>query len=128
MTHPIINILKTEWDYLGKRKKIFIFYISLFVIAGIIELATPYVLGLIFNSIQSSITDWAGFRALAIKISLLLVITLVFWAFHGIGRVLETTTSFYVKKNYINVVRSSSALQKKILLPNFTIISLYSKL
>jgi ABC-type multidrug transport system fused ATPase/permease subunit len=102
MTHPLINILKTEWGYLGKRRKLFIFYMSLFAIAGTIELATPYVLGLIFNSIQESITTFAGFKALALKISWLLGITVVFWMLHGVGRVLETTTSFYVKKNYVN--------------------------
>lgn len=43
MTSPILNIIKTEWGYLGKRKKLFLFYISLFVIAGIVELATPII-------------------------------------------------------------------------------------
>ncbi|HJX50808.1 MAG TPA: ABC transporter ATP-binding protein, partial [Candidatus Nanoarchaeia archaeon] len=36
------------------------------------------------------------------KIVLLLIITVVFWMLHGPARVLETVTSFYVKKNYIN--------------------------
>ena len=102
MTHPIFNILKTEWGYLGKKRKLFIFYISLFVIAGIIDLATPFVLGSIFNSIQQSITSREELKTLSIKIMFLLIISAIFWIFHGLGRVLETTTSFHVKKNYIN--------------------------
>ncbi len=102
MTHPIINIIKTEWGYLGKRRKLFLFYISFFVIAGIIELITPYLLGTIFNSIQQTITSQEELKSLAIKMLLLLAVTVSFWMFHGVARVLETNTGFYVKKNYIN--------------------------
>lgn len=102
MAHPVLNILKTEWGYLGKRRKIFILYIFLFVIAGIVDLASPYILGTIFNSIQESITTKEEIRLLSYKILLLLAVTIVFWSFHGIARVLETTTGFHVKKNYVN--------------------------
>ena len=102
MTHPIINILKTEWGYLGKKRKTFLFYISLFVIAGAVELSIPWLIGAIFNSIQQSITSKAELWSLIFKISMLLVITVVFWVFHGFGRVLEATTGFHVKKNYMN--------------------------
>ena len=102
MTHPIVNIFKTEWAYLGKKKKLFFFYISLFALAGIVSLLTPYVIGTIFNSIQQSITSNEELKGLMSKIVLLLVITVVFWMLHGPARVLETITGFYVKKNYVN--------------------------
>ena len=102
MTHPIVNILKAEWGYLGKRKKVFLFYLGLFVIAGAVDLLTPWVIGAIFNAIQQSITSREELWSLIFKISLLFVITVVFWLFHGFGRVLETTTGFHVRKNYVN--------------------------
>lgn len=102
MANPIINILKTEWGYLGKRRKLFAFYISLFVIAGLVELVNPYILGSVFNSIQNVITSKEELNQLIFKIFLLFIVMVVFWIFHGFGRVLETTTSFFVKKNYIN--------------------------
>jgi ATP-binding cassette subfamily B protein len=102
MVHPIINTIKTEWGYLGKRRNLFVFYISLFTIAGIISLITPYVIGSIFNSIQQKIASEAELNTLLIKIVFLLVITIVFWLFHGTARVLETTTGYFVKKNYVN--------------------------
>ncbi len=102
MTHPIINVVKTQWDYLGKKKKLFFFYVSLFVIAGAVSLLTPYVIGTIFNSIQESITSKAELKDLMFKIALLLVITVVFWALHGPARVLEIITGFHIKKNYVN--------------------------
>lgn len=102
MTHPIIDTLKAEWGYLGKRRKTFVLYIILFVIAGSVTLLTPYILGLIFNSIQESITSREELWGLIFKIILLLVVTVIFWALHGVGRVLENITGFFVKKNYIN--------------------------
>ncbi len=102
MTFPIINILKTEWGYLGKRKKLFVGYILLFVLAGLVELSFPYIIGSAFNSIQNTITSRAELNQLLFKIALLFFVMLVFWILHGTARVLETTTSFYVKKNYIN--------------------------
>ena len=102
MTHPILNTIKTEWGYLGRKKRLFIIYIILFVIAGAIELLTPYVLGTIFNSIQNSISSQEELQGLLFKISLLFFLTFVFWIFHGFGRVLEQTTGFFVRKNYVN--------------------------
>ena len=102
MTHPIINTLKTEWGYLGKRRRLFIFYISLFVIAGLVSLITPYIIGSIFNSIQKTISSEEELWGLIFKIFLLLILTIIFWIFHGIARIFEQTTGFFVKKNYIN--------------------------
>ncbi len=102
MTNPLANMLKTEWEYLGKRRGRFLLYMGFFVIAGAVTLLTPYVLGLIFNTIQQSITSTIELNSLIFKIIILLAITAVFWLFHGIGRVMEQTTGYFVKKNYIN--------------------------
>ncbi|MBN2203295.1 MAG: ABC transporter ATP-binding protein [Candidatus Aenigmarchaeota archaeon] len=102
LPHPVINALKTEWKFLGKKKKIFFLYMLFFVIAGIISLATPYVIGIIFNDIQNSITTDAELFRIQLNILLLLLLTLSFWVFHGIARVLERRTGFLVKTNFIN--------------------------
>ena len=77
------------------------FYMSLFFIAGVISLLTPLVIGSIFNSIQESITSKKELFHLFYLISLLLILTIGFWIFHGIGRVMEQTTGFFVHKNYV---------------------------
>ena len=100
--NPILNVIKAEWEYLGSRRKVFLIFLLLFTIAGLIGLMTPLVIGLIFNSIQNSITSEAEFRKLLILISLLLFINIGFWIFHGIARVLEERTSFFVRRNYTN--------------------------
>ncbi len=102
MTHPIINTIKTEWGYLGKRRKTFLLYSFLFTIAGLITLLTPYVIGSIFNSIQKTITTQTDLYSLFFKILLLLILTILFWVFHGLARIFEQITGYFVGKNYIN--------------------------
>ena len=110
--NPIANTFKTEWQNLGKRKKIFILYTSLFVIAGVIDLMTPLVIGSIFNKVQDQITSQAELRNLIYTIFLLLAINLSFWLFHGTARVLEQKTGFFVYRNYVN-----SKIEKVLELP-----------
>jgi len=102
--NPLFKMFSEEWKNLGtkKRKKLFFFYMSLFLIAGIINLFQPLVIGLIFNSIQQDITSHAEFTRLIFLISCLLLVTIGFWMFHGIARVLEELTGFQVNRNYNN--------------------------
>ena len=100
--NPLIGVFMEEWKYLGNRKKTFIFYVFLFVIAGAVSLMTPLVIGLIFNTVQNSINSTIELRRLLFYISLLLVINVTFWIFHGFGRILEERTGFFVYRNYIN--------------------------
>lgn len=101
-TNPLWNVLKTEWEFLGDRRKIFLIYMSFFVIAGVIELMIPLLIGHIFNSIQNNIASELELRNLLYSISLILAITLGFWIFHGTGRVMEYLTGFHVHRNYTN--------------------------
>ena len=100
--NPVINLIATEWKYLGDRKKTFVWYVIFFTIAGVISLSTPLIIGLVFNSIQKSINSMAEFKTLIFLISLLLVKEIVFWVFHGTARVMETRTGFLVGRNYTN--------------------------
>ncbi len=100
--NPITNIFQTEWNNLGNRKRIFVIYTILFGIAGVISLLQPLVLGLVFNKVQEQITSDAELTKLIYTISLLLVINLLFWVFHGTARILEQKTGFFVHRNYIN--------------------------
>ena len=102
LPHPIINTLITEWKFLGNRRRAFAVYMAFFVVAGLISLITPFLIGTIFNDIQQSITSQQELTDLHIKITLLLVLTVLFWIFHGLGRVMEQKTGFFVRRNYVN--------------------------
>ncbi len=100
--NPLLNVIQTEWKYLGRRKKKFLFYIFLFVIASVIGLMNPLIIGLIFNSIQQSITTGAELKHLILMIFLLLATSIGSWIFLGSGRIMEELTGFFVHRNYTN--------------------------
>ncbi len=100
--NPIINILKKEWEFLGSRRKLFIFYIFLFFIAGTVSLMTNLVIGWIFNSIQQTITSDSELNKLIFMIFLILAIKITFNIFHVTARIFESLTGFQVHKNYTN--------------------------
>lgn len=98
----LVNLVRTEWRYLGNRKKMFVFYTVLFVISNLVALSTPLIIGLIFNSIQETITTDYELNRLIFQISILLFVNIAFWIFHGSARVLEQKTGFFVYRNYTN--------------------------
>ncbi|MBR9701771.1 ABC transporter ATP-binding protein [Candidatus Pacearchaeota archaeon] len=100
--NPIWNVLKTEWEYLGSRRKTFLFYVFLFLISGIVGMLTPLVIGSIFNSIQQTISSDAELKKLILMIFLLLGIKIVFSVFHGTARIFEQLTGFFIHRNYTN--------------------------
>ncbi|MBR9681764.1 MAG: ABC transporter ATP-binding protein [Candidatus Altiarchaeota archaeon] len=87
---------------MGKERKTFLTYLGLYIVASLILLLEPLVVGLIFNSIQTDIITQASMKILLGRIWLLFAITIGFWAFQGVGRVLEQRTGFLVNRNYVN--------------------------
>ncbi len=110
--NPIINLLKEEWKYLGHRRKYFFLATFLFVIANVIELSNPLIIGTVFNSVQNSISTNKELWHLIFLISLLLFVNIGFWIFHGIGRYVETRNGFFTNRNYTN-----SKIEKVLELP-----------
>jgi ABC-type multidrug transport system fused ATPase/permease subunit len=102
-SNPILTMIKAEWQNLGKNKKRYILTIILFMIAGLIGLISPWLIGQIFNSIQNGqITTLEEVKNLSIAISLLIVLNIAFWIFHGTARVIEQFSGFQTHKNYSN--------------------------
>ncbi len=91
-----------EWNHLGKNKKTFVIYTILFVVAGVIGLMNPLVIGHIFNIIQQEVNSNTELNRLIGWIVLLFFLTLGFWAFHGLARYLEQMAGFITQKNYVN--------------------------
>jgi ATP-binding cassette, subfamily B, bacterial len=100
--NPVVNLLKEEWKHLGNRKRYFILASFFFVIANVIGLFTPYIVGIIFNSVQMSISNIDELWNLIYWIFLLLVVNIGFWIFHGTGRYIETMNGFFTARNYTN--------------------------
>ena len=52
--NPILNLFRLTWKYSKGRRHILVAVLTLFIIANSISLITPYLIGKIFNLIQSS--------------------------------------------------------------------------
>jgi len=100
--NPVFTVFKTQNQYLGEKKKKFVFYSILFFVAGIIEIMEPLVIGLIFIKVQQQITSYAELKSLIWMIFLIFAISIGFWTFHGTARVMQQRTGFFVNRNYIN--------------------------
>jgi len=99
---PVVNLFREEWRHLGDRKGYFILTSVFFVIAGLISLLNPLIIGTVFNSVQGSISSAKELWTLILLISSLLLVKIGAWFFHGIGRYIETRNGFFVNRNYIN--------------------------
>jgi len=100
--NPIGILIRNEWENLGSRKKNYVIYMFFFFLASIMTLLSPLVIGLIFNAIQEEITSKQELYKLMYMISLLLFVTIGFWIFHTIARILQQITSFSVHRNFTN--------------------------
>lgn len=98
--NPILNLFRLTWKYSFGRRGIIILIFILFTFAVAVELATPYLIGRIFNTIQQSEGGIELLRSVIFQLSLLVVLQVAFWIFHGTGRVLERRNGFFVKLNY----------------------------
>lgn len=98
--NPIVNLFRYTWRYSIGKKKYFLTFILLGIIANIILLMEPLIIGRVFNNVQFSYDDPELFTYIIKNLSLLILTTIGFWIFHGISRVMEQRNAYLVRKNY----------------------------
>ena len=98
-----LNLLKAEWKYAGDKRKYVVLLGVLFLVAGVVSMFGPLVIGLVFNSIQGSSIENFNVEKIVKLIFVLLVIDVVFWIFHGTGRVIERRVGFQAHRNFVNI-------------------------
>lgn len=98
---PFGFLVSRGWQYAGQYRWIIIVCYCMHACAQAAQLAEPYVIGLLLNSVQthnkalSELTQ-DTFTALAIYFFL----QFLFWLFHGPARYLEMFLGFHIKLNY----------------------------
>jgi ATP-binding cassette subfamily B protein len=91
---PYLHLLKTSWRFSKGRRHIFVVTYIFFIIANVLILLEPLIIGRVFNEIQMHEPD-----ALRRIITLLIIagsLPFFFWIFHGTARVMERTTAFHI--------------------------------
>lgn len=95
MNNPIFFLARKMWQFSEGNRPRVVFYIFLLIIANAISLLEPLIVAKILNTVQAQGISFANLHIFFILLSLFVLQTVAFWAFHGPARVLETTNSFF---------------------------------
>lgn len=95
-----IHLWRISWGYAAHARLSIIAYHIMFVFSIGFELATPYLLGQLVNTLQKADTDTL-FADSAMYLGLIILCNFMMWTLHGPGRVLERRASQIVYVNYI---------------------------
>lgn len=98
--NSILNLFRYTWKYSKGRRHWVVIFIALSLVGNSIWLFEPIVIGRVFNSIQFSASDPALLAHIVKNLSLLIVIVIASWIFHGTSRIIEQLNAFFVRKNY----------------------------
>ena len=98
--NPIIYLTKKTWEYSKGNRGNVILYFSLFLIANIFDFMFPLLIGKILNVIQEFGITGDNIYGLLGYASMFILLSVLFWMFHGPARVLENTNAFLVRANY----------------------------
>lgn len=78
-----------------------VLYLGMFVCSNVFNLAEPYIIGKLLNSIQGAASLEDPFLTMAQYFLLLPLITFGIWVFHGPARILEQNTAFHVQSRFV---------------------------
>jgi ATP-binding cassette, subfamily B, bacterial len=103
--NPIFYVLRRGWQYAGSKRPIIVLYLLMFVVAQLICLAEPYVIGKLLNTVQTSTTSSTMTTQDLVKtvytyLLIYLGIKVTFWMLHGPARVIQRAVGFHIKANY----------------------------
>ncbi len=97
---PTTFLFNKMWQFSAGQKKKIALFVVMFLCSNLISLLGPYIFSRIVNEIQKNGITSLNISHLLFLISTIIISTIVFWFFHGIGRVLERKVAFFVKVAY----------------------------
>ena len=95
MFTPLTNMIKYSWAFAEGHRRQFIIFIAMSFVAHLIMLLSPYVMGEVFNALQTGGPD--VLKNVGFWLLLLAAIELAFWVFHGPSRVIERDVAFWAR-------------------------------
>ncbi|MFH1173422.1 MAG: hypothetical protein V1692_02745 [bacterium] len=98
--NPVIYLASKVWQYSQGNHRNVVLYLSMYIIANIINLMDPLVVAKILNIIQQQGINESTLPSLIGYLALFILITASFWAFFGPARVIEEKNAFWVEASY----------------------------
>lgn len=100
-SNPVAYLFGKMWHYSESSRKNIIFSWLLFTVGNIVYLlCQPLLWAKIINKIQLDGVNEANIWSICQLLALTILIELLFWAFHGPGRIIEQTNAFLARLNY----------------------------
>jgi ABC-type multidrug transport system fused ATPase/permease subunit len=100
--NPIVFLYRKTWEYSKGNRFNVVAYTLMFIVANFFAFLHPLLLAKILNTIQ---LDGVNPNNIGMILALLfgfIVLSILFWMFHGPARVIERKNSFLVNANYKN--------------------------
>lgn len=91
------SLLSVLWRYATPRRAVLVLYASMFVVANIIWLFEPYMIGRILNDVQLATSASNPMRETFVSLLILVFLSVGFWVFHGPARLMERRMAFHVR-------------------------------
>ncbi|HEY9676770.1 MAG TPA: ABC transporter ATP-binding protein [Drouetiella sp.] len=99
--NPIGFLIKSGWQYAGPHRWMFPACVVIFASAQAAQLAEPYVMAQLLNTVQQHTrTMDALVHEICKTLAIYFVLQITFWVFHGPGRYLDMYLGFQIKLNY----------------------------
>lgn len=96
-------LFRKMWQFSdAQNKRRILFFIAFSIIANITSLVPPYLFGILLNDVQQSGIGQENVQYLLYLLGAILLMTPLFWVFHGTSRIVEQKSSFYVYEKYRN--------------------------
>jgi ATP-binding cassette subfamily B protein len=97
---PITNLFKYTWKYSKGRRHWILGFLILYLIANIIYLFEPILIGRMFNSIQFNETDSQLLDFIIKNLLFLFLLTVSYYLIYGPGRIIENRNAYLAHREY----------------------------
>jgi ABC-type multidrug transport system fused ATPase/permease subunit len=102
--NPVFLLVCKGWQHAHGYRARIIFYVFLFSLAILMELAEPYAIGRLLNDLQRGLSQHSSLLMLLNRVGqfavLLFGITVFYWMFHLPGRVIEKNVAYHIRNRY----------------------------
>lgn len=98
--NPIGVLFRYFWHFAKGERKRTVLYLTLFVIANLINFIPPLVTAKILNIVQESGITQSNYLTIIMWLGVIIILEVLFWASHGPARVMEKAVSFRIAANY----------------------------
>ena len=98
---PYFILLSATWHYVGAKRRRYVCGLAMMTVALFIWLLEPFIMGQLFNVIQSGLETDAAIRKALVIVFLYFLLQPVGWLLHGPGRVIEREAAYDARRNFV---------------------------